>query len=206
MREEYARGSLRRADLLHDPMQQFERWFGEATAASCPEANAMTIATVDDDGQPSVRTVLMKYFDAQGIVFFTNLESRKAREIDATGRVAALFFWQPLERQVSIRGRAEAIGTAESLKYFVTRPRGSQLGAWVSRQSSVISSRSLLENKLEEMRRKFGDGEIPLPSFWGGFRVRPEAVEFWQGGRDRLHDRFLYSLCDGDWTIERLSP
>ena len=148
----------------------------------------------------------MKYFDASGFVFFTNLESAKADQIAANPHVALLFYWQPLERQVRIRGGAEKIKTSEAVRYFMTRPRGSQLGAWVSDQSSVINSRTLLETKLDEMKRRFGKGEIPLPSFWGGYRVRPEQIEFWQGRTNRLHDRFLYTRETAGWQVERLAP
>jgi pyridoxamine 5'-phosphate oxidase len=154
-----------------------------------------------------LRTVLLKYFDHRGFVFFTNYESRKARQIAENPNVSLLFPWITLERQVVVQGRAEKIPTAESLKYFTSRPRESQLGAWVSNQSSVISSRKLLLGKLAEIREKFSHGEIPLPSFWGGFRVVPESIEFWQGGSARLHDRFLYRRGEADgWSIERLSP
>jgi pyridoxamine 5'-phosphate oxidase len=206
LRSEYARSALRREDLAEDPVSQFERWFGEARDAGVAESNAMALATTGTDAQPSVRTVLMKYFDTSGFVFFTNLESTKADQITENPRVALLFYWQPLERQVRIRGVAERIKTSEALRYFMTRPRGSQLGAWVSDQSSVINSRTLLETKLDEMKRRFGKGEIPLPSFWGGYRVRPEQIEFWQGRTNRLHDRFLYTRQESGWQVERLAP
>ena len=206
LRSEYARSALRREDLADDPVNQFENWFGEARDADVAESNAMALATVGADAQPSVRTVLMKYFDASGFVFFTNLESVKANQITENPSVALLFYWQPLERQVRIRGVAERIKTSEALRYFMTRPRGSQLGAWVSDQSSVINSRTLLETKLDEMKRRFGKGEIPLPSFWGGYRVRPQQIEFWQGRTNRLHDRFLYTREASGWQVERLAP
>jgi len=206
LRREYERGSLERDDLADDPLEQFERWFEEARANGLPEPNAMSVATAAADGQPSLRTVLMKYFDRQGLVFFTNLESCKADEIKTNPRVALLFYWLPLERQVAIRGTAERISRRETLSYFMKRPRGSQLGAWVSDQSRVLTSRKLLELKLDEMRRRYADGKIPLPSWWGGYRVRPHAVEFWQGRRNRLHDRFLYTLDGAAWRIERLAP
>ena len=196
-----------RADLDPDPLLQFQCWFEDAIATALPEPNAMSLATVDADGQPWLRTVLLKLYDARGFVFYTNFESRKARQIDANHRVALLFPWVALARQVKITGRAQRVSTAESLKYFATRPRGSQIGAWASPQSQVISSRSLLEGKVEEIKRKFAQGEIPLPSFWGGYRVVPETIEFWQGRESRLHDRFRYSrTADGGWTIERLAP
>jgi pyridoxamine 5'-phosphate oxidase len=198
---------LSRADLDADPIRQFQRWYEETIATGIPEPNAMSLATVAEDGQPWVRTMLLKLYDEQGFVFFTNYESRKSKHIAGQPRVALLFPWVALARQVQITGMASRIPTAESLKYFATRPRGSQLGAWASPQSRVISSRSLLEAKVEEMRRKLGRGEIPLPDFWGGFRVKPATMEFWQGRESRLHDRFRYSRAPaGDWHIERLAP
>lgn len=199
--------SLRRKDLDADPVRQFERWFREACELDRPDPNAMALATVDAQQRPACRTVLLKYFDRRGFVFFTNLSSNKSTQIERNSSVALLFFWPDFGRQVSVRGAAERVSARETLRYFATRPRGSQLGAWVSSQSSVISSRSLLEAKVEEMKRKFADREIPLPSFWGGFRVIPAEYEFWQGHADRLHDRFLYSRRDTeDWSIERLAP
>ena len=205
-RKEYSDRGLRRDDLAADPMRQFEAWFQQAIDLGIHEPNAMSLATVDPDGMPLLRTVLLKYFDHQGFVFFTNYESRKAAHIAANPRVSLLFPWVVLERQVIVQGTAERVGTAESLRYFTSRPRESQLGAWVSQQSSVISSRKLLLQKLDELKRKFSEGEIPLPSFWGGFRVVPETLEFWQGGPARLHDRFLYRRGEAGWRIERLSP
>lgn len=206
LRRDYARDGLRRADLEPDPVGQFRRWFGEAVAAGLLEPNAMVLSTTDGV-RPSSRTVLLKAYDERGFVFFTNYESRKAREMAAHDRVSLLFPWYALERQVGILGRAERISAAESLAYFASRPRGSRLGAWVSRQSSVIGSRQLLEMKWDEIKRKFAQGEVPLPSFWGGFRVVPAEVEFWQGRENRLHDRFRYMAeAGGRWTIERLAP
>lgn len=205
-RKDYSDRGLRREDLEADPMVQFEHWFRQATELGLHEPNAMSLATADAVGRPLLRTVLLKYFDHRGFVFFTNYESRKARQIAENPNVSLLFPWIPLERQVVVQGRAERIPTTESLKYFASRPRESQLGAWVSNQSSVIGSRKLLLAKLAEIRDKFGHGEIPLPSFWGGFRVVPDHIEFWQGGSARLHDRFLYRREAADWSIERLSP
>ncbi len=207
MQVEYTRGKLERDDLKPDAVDQFSLWLEQACQAGIREPNAMTLATVGGDGRPSARTVLLKGFDARGFVFFTNLESTKARQISENANVALLFLWLALERQASIRGRAERLSTAETVKYFVTRPLGSQLAAWASNQSRVISSRQILEMKWHEMKRKFAEGRVPLPSFWGGFRVEPMEVEFWQGRTNRLHDRFVYTRqSDGSWKIERLAP
>ncbi|MDB6109667.1 MAG: Pyridoxamine 5-phosphate oxidase [Pedosphaera sp.] len=206
-RSEYTRGELRRADLKPSPFDQFAVWFEEACRGGVIEPNAMSLATAWADGRPLVRTVLMKSYDAHGFVFFTNLESRKARQIRENPNIALLFPWLALERQVIVTGKAERVSLAETLAYFLTRPRGSQLGAWVSQQSSVITTRKLLEAKLEEMERKFGEGEVPVPSWWGGFRVVPQEIEFWQGRASRLHDRFLYTRQpDDSWNIDRLAP
>ena len=205
LRREYTRDGLRRADLDPDPIAQFRQWFGEATSAKLVEPNAMVLGTTDGK-RPSSRTVLLKAYDERGFVFFTNYESRKAQEITSNHDVSLLFPWYPLERQVGILGRAERISAAESLAYFTSRPHGSRLGAWVSQQSTVVSSRQFLEMKWDEMKRKFADGEIPLPSFWGGIRVVPTEIEFWQGRENRLHDRFRYMRSGDAWTIERLSP
>jgi pyridoxamine 5'-phosphate oxidase len=193
-------------ELDADPVRQFQRWYEEAIGTGIPEPNAMSLATVAADGQPSLRSVLLKLYDERGFVFFTNYESRKAEEMADNPKVACLFPWVALARQVCILGEVEKVSTAESLRYFATRPRGSQIGAWASNQSRVITSRSLLEMKADEMRRRFAEGEIPLPSFWGGFRVVPRSIEFWQGRESRLHDRFRYVRVDGGWTVERLAP
>jgi pyridoxamine 5'-phosphate oxidase len=207
MRADYRRSELHRENLKADPFDQFALWFEEACRAQLAEPNAMSLATVSADGHPSLRTVLVKQYDARGFVFFTNLESRKSREIAANSNVALLFPWLALERQVTICGTAERISTAETLGYFIKRPIDSQLAAWASHQSSVITSRKILEMKWEEMKRKFSDGRVPLPSFWGGYRVSPHTFEFWQGRSNRLHDRFLYTRHPNDsWTIERLAP
>ncbi|MCG6986172.1 MAG: pyridoxamine 5'-phosphate oxidase [Thiocapsa sp.] len=198
---------LSRRGLDPDPLRQFEDWFRAAIETGLPEPNAMSLCTVDELGQPFVRTVLLKLFDRRGFVFFTNYESRKARQIARNPRVALLFPWVALARQVHITGRAERVPMAESLAYFVTRPRGSKIGAWSSPQSQVIKSRSLLEAKVAEIKGKFANGEIPIPDFWGGYRVAPEAIEFWQGRESRLHDRFLYTRDrEAGWRIDRLAP
>ena len=199
--------ALDREDLDDDPIVQFEAWFRYACDTVPMDPNAMTISTVDSQGRPSSRTVLLKSFDDDGFVFYTNYESRKAADIAANPNVSLLFFWSEAARQVKIRGVAEKISAKESLAYFLSRPRGSQIGAWVSAQSSVISSRALLESKFQEIKRKFKDKDVTLPSFWGGYRIVPDQIEFWQGRRNRLHDRFEYTKQDdGSWTIERLAP
>lgn len=197
---------LREEDLPAAPMEAFAAWLDEALGAGALEPNAMTLSTVDPAGRPCARTVLLKYYDAEGLVFYTNYESRKARDIAAHPHVSLLFFWPELERQIQVRGAAERVSTAESLRYFARRPRESRVGAWVSHQSAVIQSRALLEAKFAEMTRRFREGEVPLPSFWGGYRVRPTEVELWQGRAHRLHDRFLYSRAGGGWTVARLAP
>ena len=206
VRREYEHGTLRRSELHDDPVAQFEAWYRDAEEAGVPEVNAASLATVDAAARPTARTVLVKYFDAGGFVFFTNTGSRKAADIEVNPEVCLLFFWQPLERQVIIRGTADKVSRSETLRYFMRRPHGSQLGAWVSRQSTVISSRQILAAQLDKMRRKFSEGSVPMPDFWSGYRVRPRDMEFWQGGRDRLHDRFLYSRAGTGWTIDRLAP
>ena len=205
-RREYVRGPLEREHLDADPIVQFQQWFDDACERIDVEPNAMTLATVDSNGAPAARTVLLKFFDRDGFVFFTNLESRTAVHIGNNQRVALLFWWPDLERQIEINGVAERISSIEAAKYFMTRPRGSQLGAWVSHQSHVLTSRKALEMELDEMKRKFVNREVPLPSFWGGFRVVPSAIEFWQGQPDRLHDRFKYVHESDGWRIRRLAP
>jgi pyridoxamine 5'-phosphate oxidase len=207
MRQEYTTKGLHREDLDANPFAQFELWFNQALEAKLIEPNAMTLATVGRDLKPSQRTVLLKRYDESGFVFFSNYGSKKSRQIEENSFVAAHFAWLGLERQLRIEGRIEKISKAESLKYFLSRPRGSQIGAWVSQQSEVISSRSILEAKFEQIRKRFAKGEIPIPDAWGGYIIKPTLFEFWQGGKDRLHDRFEYSLTkDKSWSIERLEP
>nr|WP_320012912.1 pyridoxamine 5'-phosphate oxidase [uncultured Desulfobulbus sp.] len=206
-RKDYQKPILNREALATEPLAQFERWFKEACDTDVLEPNAMTLSTVNTEGQPSSRTVLLKFFDQHGFVFYTNYKSRKAHELAKNNRVALLFPWIKLARQVAITGVAEKISAAESARYFSSRPRESQLGAWISRQSSVLSSRQMLMLEFEKIKNKFSRGEIPLPDFWGGYRVRPQTVEFWQGQTSRLHDRFLYTLdSSGQWSLERLAP
>ena len=206
IRQGYEDNGLDKEDLNSDPIIQFESWFEEAKKLE-PIPTAMSLSTVNNNGEPTLRTVLLKLFDKKGFVFFTNYKSRKADHITDNPNVAVLFNWVAMERQVSISGVAEKIKTKESIKYFMSRPRGSQLGAWVSDQSSVLSSRKILELKLEEMKRKFSDGEIPLPDFWGGYRIIPKTFEFWQGRPNRLHDRFIYSKLSNEiWEINRIAP
>ena len=207
LRQSYTKGSFSEEDLLASPFEQFEKWFQQAMDSQLEEPNAMCLATASPDGQPSTRVVLLKGFSEKGLVFYTNYESRKAADLDATGKAAANFLWLPLQRQVNVTGRVERISKSESLKYFLSRPFGSQLGAWASPQSKVITSRSLLETKLDQMKRKFAEGKVPLPDHWGGYRIIPDTFEFWQGRPNRLHDRFLYRLDEkGIWSPERLAP
>jgi pyridoxamine 5'-phosphate oxidase len=206
LRREYRNEPLGRHELDEDPFVQFDRWFAQAEQTETIDANAMSVSSVAEDGQPSVRMVLLKYYGRDGFVFYTNLGSRKAGEITGNPRVALLFYWPGLHRQIKILGRAERTTVAEDTKYFLSRPRDSQLGAWVSRQSSVISARSVLENKFAEMKERFANGEVPLPSFWGGYRVAPHSIEFWQGRESRLHDRFRYLREGQGWTVSRLAP
>ena len=206
-RREYLAPGLHRKDLDASPFRQFEIWLKHAIDAGLRDPTAMAVATVDARGRPSQRLVLLKHCDDAGFVFYTNLESRKAREIAGNPQVALLFPWADMERQVRIEGTVERMGAAQALKYFLLRPRASQLAAWASAQSRPLSSRSLLEDEFARLKQKFGEGRIPLPSFWGGYRVVPDAFEFWQGRPNRLHDRFSYALADGgQWRIERLAP
>ena len=207
IRRDYDQAGLTRDSLNTDPIVQFENWFNEAQKTEIKDPSAMSLATSNKKGEVSIRTVLLKLYDQQGFVFYTNYESIKARHIAENPNVALLFPWLDQDRQVKIMGKASKISTAESLKYFISRPRGSQLGAWVSAQSSIINSRTLLLSKLEEIKQRFADGDVSLPEFWGGYRVKPSSIEFWQGQPDRLHDRFMYTRQDNDnWAITRLAP
>jgi pyridoxamine 5'-phosphate oxidase len=207
IRTDYHQGRLRREDLKPDPIEQFNLWLADAINAKLIEPTAMSLATCWKDGRPLLRTVLLKGVDARGFQFFTNLESRKARQIEQNAAVSLLFPWLAMERQVIVTGTAERVSTTEAAKYFLTRPRDSQLAAWASRQSSVISSRKVLETEWARLKEKFGAGEVPMPSFWGGYCVKPATIEFWYGGPSRLHDRFEYQRqADDSWKIERLSP
>ncbi|NIG98983.1 MAG: pyridoxamine 5'-phosphate oxidase [Serratia symbiotica] len=206
LRCEYTRGGLRRNDLSVNPLDLFERWLKQACDARLADPTAMCVATVDENGQPYQRIVLLKHFDDKGLVFYTNLGSLKAQQLAQNPHISLLFPWHMLERQVIFLGRVERLTTLEVLKYFHSRPKDSQISAWVSQQSSRISTRRLLESKFLELKHKFQQGEVPLPSFWGGFRVKVDSVEFWQGGAYRLHDRFLYQWSGNDWKIDRLAP
>lgn len=205
-RREYLRGGLQRRDLAVKPVDQFAKWFEQAQKTNIADPTAMILATVNGAGRPSQRAVLLKYYDDDGFVFFTNYESRKAREIAENAKVSLLFVWLELERQIMISGEARKISAAESAKYFMSRPRDSQVAAWVSSQSHRLSSRQMLMQKFSEMKRKIGEGKVPLPSFWGGYKVKPDEYEFWQGRKNRLHDRFHYIPGDNGWLIERLAP
>jgi pyridoxamine 5'-phosphate oxidase len=206
-RKDYNRFSLREADLNADPIRQFEKWFEEASLSDIAEPNAMSLATSTMEGRPSVRIVLLRAVDERGFAFFTNYDSRKARELDGNPHAALLFFWQPLERQVRIEGRVERVDADESDRYFAGRPVPSKIGAWASPQSDIIAGREFLEERCREFEARFSDGNIPRPANWGGYRVVPETLEFWQGGPSRLHDRLCYSKRDGEgWLVERLAP
>lgn len=207
VRREYRNAPLEEENLPEDPLALFRTWFDLAMSAGIVEPNAMSLATADRAGRVTCRTVLLKAYDERGFVFFSNYGSEKARQIAENKQVALLFPWLPLSQQVEITGSVEKISNAESVAYFLKRPFKSRIGAWVSAQSSVVSSRRLLEAKFAEMCEKFANGEVPRPAAWGGYRVAPETIEFWQGGAHRLHDRFLYSrTARGAWQIQRLSP
>jgi len=205
LRQEFASNGITRAELNDNPFIQFESWMDEATQAGLTLPNAMSLAT-SDDNEISIRTVLLKSFNEKGFVFFTNYNSKKSKQINDNPKAALLFPWLDLERQVKISGKVEKITTLESIKYFATRPKDSQLGAWASNQSSQLPSRQMLLSQFESMKEKFSKGEVPLPDFWGGYRVVPHTIEFWQGRENRLHDRFAYKKQSDNWVIERLAP
>ncbi|MGI8819549.1 MAG: pyridoxamine 5'-phosphate oxidase [Chthoniobacterales bacterium] len=207
LRHDYVAHGLRRADLDPDPIKQFAQWFGAAAAAEIRDVNAMALATVGNDGAPSARIVLLKGISERGFVFFTNYLSDKGRQLEQNPRAALNIFWVQLERQIRIEGSVEKTSREESEEYFHSRPLGSQLGAWASRQSEVIASRAVLETHLAELQERYASGAIPLPPHWGGYRVAPSTIEFWQGRTNRLHDRFRYTReAGGGWLIERLAP
>ena len=206
LRREYARARLDEKDVSADPFAEFARWFAEAQAAQVEEPNAMVLATATPDGHPSARVVLLKGFDPEGLVFFTDYRSRKGAELDANPRAALVLHWAEVERQVRVEGEVTRTSAEESERYYRSRPRGSRLGAWVSHQSRSIGSREVLEAELRDVERRFTGGDVPLPPHWGGYRVRPQCFEFWQGRESRLHDRIRYSREGGSWRIERLSP
>ena len=208
IRREYAHARLDEADVSHDPLVQFARWFAEAAEAEVPDHTAMALATATPEGVPSARIVLLKGFDERGFVFFTDYRSRKGAELEANPRAALVLYWGPLDRQVRIAGTVTRTSQEESERYFRTRPLGSRLGAWTSHQSRVIPGRAALEADLRDVEERFKSGEVPLPPHWGGYRVTPQAIEFWQGRESRLHDRIRYVRAGGagEWKVERLSP
>ena len=207
LRKEYTRGGLKEPDTDPNPIVQFRTWFDESLASNLHEPNAMTLATATPDGRPSARTVLLKGFDERGFVFYTNYEGRKGRELEANPYCALLFYWGELERQVRIEGRVRRVSDKESDTYFAGRPRGSKLGAWASEQSRPVRDRGTLEHRLRELEVEYEGREVPRPPFWGGYRVEPETIEFWQGRENRVHDRLIYRRSeDGGWRRERLQP
>lgn len=207
IRREYTQGGLRREQLPAEPFSLFEQWLQQSIDAQLADPTAMTVATVSPQGQPFQRIVLLKHVDQQGMTFYTNLGSRKAQHIEHNQKVSLHFPWHSLDRQVHVTGTASKLSTTEVMKYFLSRSKESQLAAWASKQSQRLSTRQVLESKYLELKQKFNQGDVPAPSFWGGFRVSIESIEFWQGGEHRLHDRFLYTkTAENSWEIERLAP
>jgi pyridoxamine 5'-phosphate oxidase len=206
IREDYAKSSLSESDVLQNPIDQFKKWFAEAMTSQVTEPTAMVLSTVAENGRPSSRVVLLKDIKADGISFFTNYNSRKGQEIIQNPHVSALFFWPELQRQVRFEAEVEKLPNTDSDEYFATRPRGSQIGAIASPQSSIISDREALENRVAEVEQEMDGKEVPRPEFWGGFLLKPVRVEFWQGRSSRLHDRIVYNNENGQWTINRLAP
>jgi pyridoxamine 5'-phosphate oxidase len=207
LRVDYSLSGLLEKDLAKDPFRQFERWFQEAEAAKVVEPNAMSLATVSREGRPAVRTVLLKGYDGRGFVFFTNYDSRKGQDLTAHPHASLLFPWLAMERQVIVEGAVTQVSREETEAYFLSRPRASQLGAWVSQQSSVIPNREVLEEGFKALEKKYAGEQVPVPPRWGGYRLNPDRVEFWQGRRSRLHDRLAYRRnVQGDWIVERLAP
>ena len=206
LRKDYTQSGLLETDVDPNPFKQFQQWFDQALAAQLPEPNAMTLATVSQDGKPKARIVLLKNFTEQGFVFYTNYNSQKGQELAQNPSAALIFWWAELERQVRIEGSVEKVAESESEEYFYSRPVGSQLGAWASQQSQVIDNREVLEHRLQELQEIYQNQNIPEPPHWGGYRIVPQAIEFWQGRSNRLHDRLYYSLLEHTWVVKRLSP
>lgn len=206
LRKEYTKNGLSENELAIEPLAQFQSWFDNALDSGLPEPNAMHLSTVSAEGRPSSRIVLLKELDDEGFVFYTNYHGKKGRDLAVNPFASLTFFWVDLERQVRIEGKVAKVSGQESDKYFAVRPRGSQIGAWVSHQSEIIPSRDVLEQKQKEYEQNFADQEVPRPPHWGGYRLVPDRVEFWQGRPSRLHDRLMYNLREGEWTVSRLAP
>ena len=206
LRKEYTRYGLQKSDVAPGPIDQFRKWFEDVLNANLHEPNAMTLATATPNGKPSARVVLLKGYDERGFILYTNYEGRKAKELEANPNCALTFYWGELERQIRVEGRATRVPAEESDAYFSSRPRGSQLGAWASQQSRPVESRTRLEDRLRELGKENEGREIPCPPFWGGYRVEPESMEFWQGRENRLHDRLSYTRRNGGWEVQRLQP